>query len=207
MMAFFLLGHIVVAHKEFRFLFPLAFFVPFWSLATIEVLETKLVKVTQAHWYIKSKNVFRIGFWIANTFALILMITKPANDIIAVNKALYYHLKQRTIIFYSFDYNPYINSDTCGATFYNNSLISSHCIDEFINDTSLLKGKNILLFSEHAYPKDEFMFQYGGSFFDSSRSELIYARFPKWVYHFNFNNWLERSNPYTIYQLHEKPIH
>lgn len=205
-MIVFLLGHIVVAHKEFRFLFPLAFFYPFWALATLEYLQEKLAGLRSKTWYRVTTQILEKGFWITNSLALLLMITKPANDIIALNQVLLKNLKQETVIIYSYEFNPYANGDTLGATFYTNPLITSYCIDSFMKDTLILKGKNVWLFSEHAYPRDEFMFQYAGPFFDSSRTTVLWRRLPQWTYRFDFNGWLQRSNPYTIYQLHDHPV-
>jgi hypothetical protein len=50
------------------------------------------------------------------------------------------------------------------------------------------------------------MFQYAGPFFDSSRTTVLWRRLPQWTYRFDFNGWLQRSNPYTIYQLHDHPV-
>ena len=206
MMFVFLLGHIIVAHKEFRFLFPLSFFYPFWAVATIEYLGERLQFYQHKNWYVKFKTIGWKSFAVANTIALLLMITKPADFILALNEVLLKNLKTETVILYSYEFNPYINGDRCGATFYANPLIKSYCIDSFMKDTSLLAGKNVWLFSEHAYAKDEFIFQYAGPFFDSSRTKVIWTRLPTWSYRFNFNQWLERSNPFTLYQLYEKPL-
>lgn len=205
-MILFLLGHIVVAHKEFRFLFPLAFSFPFWAVSTLEYLSEKLKQYNQSKVYILTVSIFSKGFWIVNAIALVFMITKPASDTIALNKALYDSVKEETIMLYSSELDPYINGDDSGVTFYADTLLKSYRIDRFMNDTLALKGKNVLLFSEHAYPKDEFIFQHGGAFFDSSRTSIYYTRFPSWTYRFNINNWLERSNPFTIYQLHAAPV-
>lgn len=205
-MILFLLGHIVVAHKEFRFLYPLAFFFPFFAVSTLAFFGEKLAAFDNRIWYQKTKKVFAVSFWIANGIALLLIITKPSSDIIALNKVLYDNLKKETIIVYSYEFNPYVSGDTMGATFYANPLISSHCIDEYINDTLALKGKDVWIFSEHAYAKDEFIFQYAGPFFDSSKTKVIWRRLPEWTYKFNFNGWLERSNPYTIYRLYNHRV-
>jgi phosphatidylinositol glycan class B len=205
-MIVFLLGHIVVAHKEFRFLFPLAFFFPFYAVTTLSYLEEKLQRFDAEKWYRTGKKIFLYSFIIVNAVEMILLITKPSHHIIQVNEVLYRNLKRETVILYSYEFNPYSNADTLGATFYANPLISSYCIDDFMNDTMALKGKDVWIFSEHAYPKDEFIFQYAGPFFDSSRTTVLWRRLPAWTYKYNFNNWLERSNAYTLYQLHEKPV-
>lgn len=205
-MIIFLLGHIVVAHKEFRFLFPLAFFFPYFAIVSLEFLGEKLKNQEHSKWYVFTKKFLAKSFWVINAGALLLMITKPANDIIALNEVLHNRLKEETIIIYSKEYIPYLDGDIVGATFYSNPLITSHCIDYYMNDTPSLKGKNIWLLSEYPHAKDEFMFQYAGSFFDSSRTTVLWSSLPEWTYKFNFNGWLERSNVYTIYQLHDKKL-
>lgn len=200
----FLIGHIVVAHKEFRFLFPLYFFYPFLGLITIQYFQEKWSSWLEQAKYIKLKQLLWKSFWIANSIALLVMITKASDSRIAFNETLLKMTKKPTILIYSGEYNPYANSGFLGAQFYNNPNLFSACIDTFMKDTSLLKGKNVWLFSEHAYPKDEMMFLYAGSYFDSSRTSVIWTKFPKWLYAFNFNGWLERSNAYTLYQLHNQ---
>jgi GPI mannosyltransferase 3 len=204
-MVFFLLAHVIVAHKEFRFLFPLYLFVPFWVVNSIEYLGLQLNKLETKKWYLIVKKTAWKAFWLANSIALLIIITKPAEGIIALNKVFYDKLEKETIIIYSKGSNPNINDYVLETAFYENPLLKSYCIDEVIDDTAALVDKNIWLFSEHAYPKDEFMFQYGGSFFDSTRSKVMWTNIPTWAYQFNFNNWLERSNTYTLYQLYSKP--
>lgn len=204
---FFLAGHMFVGHKEFRFLYPLAFFYPFLAVCTIEFLLQKTEHFAQKRWFIGTQKFLWVSFWIVNGVALFGRITKPANDIVALNETLRKMVKKKTVILYSHNFNPYANSDTQGADFYINPLIvKSVCIDKYLNDTASLKGKNVWLFSERAHARDEFMFQYAGSFFDSSRTEVLWTRLPIWTYKYDFNEWLQRSNPYTIYQLHDQPI-
>jgi len=207
-MILFLLGHIVVAHKEFRFLFPLSFFFPFWAVTTIEYLGKKFESLHANKRYQLFQRILWKSFWIANGIALLVMITKPANDLIALNKLFYKHLHQPTILVFSHEFNPYVNAEAeaLGATFYGNPLIESYCIDSFMKDTSALVGKNVWIYSNFAFPKDEFIFQYGGPFFDSNRTKVILTKLPTWTYQFNFNQWLERSNAYTLYQLYDKPV-
>lgn len=203
MMPLFLLGHIVVAHKEFRFLWPLSVFYPFFAVATVAYLQERMTSFREKKFYQKGILWFRKTFWLANGLALLLMITKPANDLVALNKDVFRHIQSPTTIIYSKEFNPYINGDTLGATFYSNPLISSYCIDKVMQDTSLLERKKVWIFSEYRYPSEEFIFQYGGHFFDSTRSEVIWRRLPEWTYKLNFNGWVDRSNPYTIYELHQ----
>jgi phosphatidylinositol glycan class B len=201
MMVLFLLGHVVVGHKEFRFLFPLSFFYPFWAIMTIEYLGQKLNRFQNQKWYPIGKNIAWKSFWLANTIALIVMITKPADSTIALNEVFYKIIKKPTILIYSSEFSPNANDGILGATFYTNPLIKSYCIDSFLKDTSGLVNKNVWIFSIHPFAKDEFIFQYGGPFFDSSRTKIVWTKFPKWIYAYNFNGWLERSNAYTVYKL------
>ncbi|GAA4457276.1 hypothetical protein [Rurimicrobium arvi] len=200
-MPVFFLGHMVVAHKEFRFLWPLEFFYPFFAITTIEYLHERFKKHHEQKGYKRSVKLLRNAFWVVNAATLLLMITKPANDLLALNQKIFRHIAKPTIVIYSKEFNPYINGDTLGATFYSNPLIESYCIDEVMNDTNKLRGKNVWLFSEYRYPSEEFIFQYAGPFFDSSKAEVIWRRLPTWTYKLNFNGWVDRSNPYTLYEL------
>ena len=83
MMLLFLLGHVVVAHKEFRFLFPLAFFYPFFTVISLEYLGGISSKWNQQKWFAISKNVLWKSFWVANAIAILVMITKPSDSTIA----------------------------------------------------------------------------------------------------------------------------
>lgn len=202
MMPVFLLGHIVVAHKEFRFLWPLSPFYPFFALVTVDYLQEKMAALRGKLYYEKGIQWFRKIFWTANTLALLVMITKPANDMVAMNKDVFRYIKEPTTIIYTKEFNPYVNGDSLGATFYHNPLIESYCIDQVMKDTGILRGKKIWVFSEYRSPSEEFAFQYGGPFFDSSRAKVVWRRLPEWTYKLNVNGWVDRSNPYTIYELH-----
>jgi phosphatidylinositol glycan class B len=202
MMPVFLLGHIVVAHKEFRFLWPLSPFYPFFAVVTVAYLQEKLSAFHNSALYTKAVVWFRRLFWTANTLALLLMITKPANDMVALNKDVFRNVKAPTTIIYSKEFNPYINGDTLGATFYSNPLIHSYRINKVLKDPSLLKGNTVWIFSEYRTPSEDVIFQYSGQLFDSSRAKVIWRRLPEWTYKLNFNGWVDRSNPYTIYELY-----
>lgn len=201
MMPVFLLGHIVVAHKEFRFLWPLSPFYPFFAIVTVDYLQQKLAVFRGKTLYEQSIIWLRKIFWAANGLALLVMITKPANDMVALNKDVFRNIKEPTTVIYTKEFNPYVNGDTLGATFYHNPLITSYCIDTVLKDSNLIRGKKVWLFSEYRNPSEEFAFQYGGPFFDSSRATVIWQRLPKWTYKLNFNGWVDRSNPYTIYEI------
>lgn len=202
-MVLFLLAHIVVGHKEFRFLFPLAFFYPFLAINSLELVHEKLKKFHQLKGYILAKNIFAKSFWLANGIALILMITKPANDLVALNQVFYDLVKKETLLIYSHEFDHTMNGGSMGVHFYAHPLITSYNIDKFIKDTNALKNKEVWIFSEKARPQDEFIFNSAGSFFDSSKTSILWSRYPQWIYKFNFNGWIERSNVYTLYRLNQ----
>jgi GPI mannosyltransferase 3 len=196
----FLLGHFAVGHKEFRFLFPLAFFLPFIAVTALEYWQLLFPRLQQRKGYRTFVRVFTITFWIVNGAALLLMSLKPANDNVAFNKYLYDDIKESTIVIYSTNLSPCL-SDQKKGWFFKNRLIMSYPIKDVRNDTTWLQGKRVMIFSEHPFRKDEPIFQHGGTFFDSSRTSLHYSNLPRWIYHFNYNNWIERSNCYSLYLL------
>lgn len=199
----FLIAHSMVGHKEFRFLFPAAFFVPYIVITALEYLEQRFPGWDRKKGFRIWSRVFAVAFWVTNTAALFLMIGKPASDTVALNKYLYDHVSRPTILIYSTPHSPCL-SDHKKADFYDNDLITSYCIDEIMDDTVLLKDKQVLLYSEHAFRKDEFLFQFAPPFFDSSRTSPFYSNLPHWLYRYNYNNWIERSNCYSLYLLHTR---
>jgi phosphatidylinositol glycan class B len=197
---FFILGHSVIGHKEFRFLFPLIYFVPYVSICTLIWIEEKIKnpsKVKYLNWGIQA-------FVIVNLIAMIFMNSKPANDLLNVNAFIDKNIKRPATIIYSDGYtNPNINA-LVPSDFFGLKEVKLSCIDSFMNDDTLqLENTYVYLFVEKPLLKDDFVVQYGGQYFDTASMNLIYSQIPQWASRFNFNNWIERSNNYKIYLLNK----
>lgn len=196
----FLLGHIVVGHKEFRFLYPLAFFIPFYAVSTLQFAEEKLNFLNEQKIYQFLKQLFRKGFWTINIFALLLIILKPASDLVFTMQAIQPLIKKPTIMIHEGILGPTIECNKQGKVFYDNPLLSIYSDSavkanpELINTT-----QNILLLGNAAFTKDELMFQNNATI-DSNDYQIVWQYMPKIAFYININHWIERSNTYTLYE-------
>jgi phosphatidylinositol glycan class B len=84
----FLLIHHLIGHKEMRFLFPVAPFIPFIIIIMLE--KWKQLRYVQ---------FLKYPFWVLNIVFLIIMSCKPAYDNVGVFKYLYRHTENKPVYF------------------------------------------------------------------------------------------------------------
>ncbi len=91
----FLLIHHFIGHKEMRFLFPVAPFLPFVIIMVLEKWN-----------WIKKLRFLKYPFWVLNILFLLIMSCKPAYDNLGVFKYLYRKAENRPVYFIG-DQNPF----------------------------------------------------------------------------------------------------
>lgn len=179
----FLIGHLLVAHKELRFLFPLSNFVPFMVLTGIGFVQS----ISTSNTYQKVLNFFGKAFLVINPILLLIICIKPANEI----GALYSHLSniktEKTLLYE--DKNPYRLTPQ-EASFYVNDKLDVIQVDSFIAQSNNNHSDTALLYSEDLNFRSTTAFQVVG---------VEWTNTPDWVRKLNFNNWLDRRNNYTLY--------
>jgi phosphatidylinositol glycan class B len=179
----FLMGHLLVAHKELRFLFPLSYFVPFIVLTGIGFAQS----LSTSKSYQKVLNFFGKAFLVINPILLLVICIKPANEI----GALYSHLSkiktEKTLIYE--DKNPYRLTPQ-EASFYVNDKLNVLQVDSFIAQSKNNHSDTALLYSEDLNFQSTTVFQVVG---------VEWTNTPDWLRKLNFNNWLDRRNNYTLY--------
>ena len=180
----FLLAHILIGHKELRFLFPMVYFLPSIFIISIEYLNINH-HITLARKKILDK-VFLLVLSI-NILFLIIVSFKPAENNISLYKTIYSNYKDSATLYYITN-NPY--ERVLNITFYkrkNLILKQVNSIDE-INIDSDIKTLLVLTSSEKI---------------DSNKLQFssVYSTFPNWITAFNFNNWLERTNNWHVYEV------
>jgi phosphatidylinositol glycan class B len=175
---FFIIGHSAVGHKELRFIFPMLFFAPLAAIQAWQWVFDLLNTTT-------SKKIWT---WVARIFipvnavALLIVMFKPANELGNVYKFLY-RLPAGSTLYYS-KQNPYL-SGANEATFYKMQDLNVTHLSAF----SI--GANTYVIKEDATPPEI----PGASF------TKVYTSIPEWMHVFNFNNWISRTNNYTVYQV------
>lgn len=180
----FLLVHLLIGHKEARFLFPLMGYVPIVLIRTIELLNGKQSGQFTIRPWLKWSAVF---FWGVNLLALVVVIFKPADSQISLYKKLYDQYPEKSVLYYS-GANPYHRVED--VYFYKRPGLQILEIDSLqqISGTSdqplLFVSKKRLI---DAPP--------------GLNMELIYSSFPDWVLKYNYNHWIERTNCWYVYEL------
>ncbi len=175
---FFFLGHAAVGHKEIRFIFPLLFFAPLAAIAAWNQLN-QLIKHNSA------KKIFVVLtklFYAVNAIALLIILFKPAHELTNVYRFCY-SLPENSILYYTTN-NPYLSGNN-EATFYKPSQLLVQPI------------------TKHQNNQNSYVFVEGNNIPNLKNVKLIevYNSIPNWLYHFNFNNWIERSNNYRIFKI------
>lgn len=86
----FLLVHHVIGHKELRFLFPVAPFLPFVVVTCFHTWKKKRIWIWLAY-----------PFWTLNFFALLVRSTMPADDLNGMYRFLYDKKPQAAVYYYN----------------------------------------------------------------------------------------------------------
>jgi len=177
----FIFLHFFIGHKELRFLFPILNFLPLITVFALTTLSAKYTKFFQSKLLIRS-------FLVMNTSALFIFSLTPADNVSHILKVIYDLSDQKELVLVYEDQNPYNNSGS--LNYFKNKAVISLKKDQ-LND-SLAAGKNLYYFSEKLNVSDTIRVQ-GISF------KKVYSKFPAWLVHFNYNNWLERAG-FSIYK-------
>lgn len=183
----FLIGHFVVGHKEMRFMFPMLF--GFIYLAAIGI-DYFLVNRK----FEKTLRFLFIFSVVINTPLLIVKMLTPAQEAICYYKYLYNYSSKKEIVLLCNEKNIY---DLVGlqANFYKSSNIKCIVLNDDMKISDYLnkyKPDSILQLERNIT---------AGNKFAGYKNETIYCLFPRWVVHFNFNNWESRARIWKIQKL------
>jgi len=182
----FVLAHSLVAHKEVRFLFPMA--MPFFFFAALgwEVFKERF---ELKNWMVKTFGVF---LWV-NGIVMLFRIFIPAKEITAYNKFLWEWNNQHP------ESTLYIVTSKPEAplpltmSFYNTPKqhrLGWHTDPQYKNDTTALKSGDLMLFTTSYSPPPS-----------GFQLERVYAYYPEFILSNNTNDWQGRSRVWSIYQL------
>lgn len=162
---FFILGHSVVAHKELRFIFPIAYFFPIMLIWTWEFLYTP-----------KLKPLFTgliIIFALINVGGIILLSSKPTlNGRINASKYIYDNPQIKRIIC-SYENNIYRVSYLDLEFYRRKRLIINEDIDIYLlNNRIYSKDDAIIIKTKDIWRKQ---------LTEDSGFSLVYTSVPKWL--------------------------
>jgi phosphatidylinositol glycan class B len=175
---FFVMGHSMVGHKELRFIFPMLFFAPLAAvLAWQWVYERLKQERNKRRWTALARMFIAV-----NAVALLIIMFKPAHELANVYKIMY-QLPAGSTMYYEHR-NPFM-SGTNQATFYKNNdlLVIPLSVYKPVTNAFVITEKSVVPHIPHA------------------TLSRVYTSIPDWLYAFNVNNWIGRSNQYTLYKI------
>jgi GPI mannosyltransferase 3 len=177
----FLFIHFLIGHKEIRFLFPLIGFVPVVIIRSIEIIQTRWIKTFSDK---KAVEIFAKTFWVFNVILLMIVAFTPADNHIALYNKLYSNYKEPATLHYAKD-NPY--KRVLDINFYKRANLAVVSLDSLKSNTG---NKQLLVTKDKGTPD-----------MIKRPMKMIYTTYPDWIYRFNFNNWIARTNCWYVYEL------
>jgi phosphatidylinositol glycan class B len=179
-MLVFLIGHMLVSHKEVRFLYPIGVLLPFLVWDRLESLRN-----------FRYKKIL-VGLLIVSNFILIIPnIFLPASQEISILKFLEKNYPEKSFVLY-FDgqNNPYLDFGLPNH-FYGRKQPT------FV-DQSEIEKKGIQLPAVWI----SFRCNEEGKQVGNYKLKRIYQTYPEWVTdHMNINGWVNKTSIITVYQL------
>lgn len=176
--------HFLIGHKELRFFFPILYLIPIFIINfLIYIVDKKNIEVDKS----KSLSIFTKIFFSLNLAFSCIVAFRPMMTKIHLFEKVYSEFPSKTKIYY-IDKTPYEE-----IHFYRRKNIEIIQVSNFDEIKSLITNKKykhlVITNPENIIPK----------FIENSK--IVYATFPKWLSNFNFNNWMAKSESYTVYEL------
>lgn len=173
----FILVHLIITHKEPRFMTPLMSFMPFVILDSLQVLKEK-------YNFIIGKKLVKLNTiaWRVNIFAVTIVMFFPSAMQIRINKLMYYY--DKPTMFYHITHSGNM------LTFYTQPNLQTAQIKS-PSEAICKPNENCIL----ALTCQETL-KYG-----EPKGKLIFSDCPSWLFKLNFNDWISRTPLYRIYEL------
>ena len=182
----FLIFHILIGHKEMRFLFPMLF--GFIYLTAIAI-DACIVKYKP-----KAVQYTFIILAVVNIPLLAYRTLAPAQEAMKCYQFLYNYAKDKQVTVLCKERSVYklvgwevnfFKSPNVNAVVMKND-------DEIINYLHKNNSQNVLIFNEHSTLD---------TVFNNFPTKRIYCLLPEWMDEFDFNKWEERARLWSIYEI------
>jgi len=183
---FFLIGHLLIGHKEMRFIFPLIFILPFVFAHSMQWLSQ--FSFTKTIFY----RVLMILTVVVNLIMLIAVTVRPSDSQVSMQRALYNSIgNSQGVVFYENE-NPF---SRVGLTmnFYKNPNMKLLPVDS-LSQYDANASEKILLVTNSSSVSEK----YGQNF------RCVYQDIPQWILNLNFYDWVSKIKVSRVYEMKEK---
>ncbi len=183
----FLLGHIVVEHKELRFLFPMVIFFNYIAAIGIDYYFS----IEKFRKYLRFIITLSL---IVNTPLLLVRIFMPSQEAINYYKYLYDSAWKKQTVLISKINSPY-QLGILKINFYNSPFLENIVVENDLAITDYLNEKSpsdVLILERNLNNAHEYK---------SYKIESTYCIYPDWILRININDWQSRSKIWKIIKL------
>jgi phosphatidylinositol glycan class B len=183
----FLLVHFIVGHKEMRFVFPVSSL--FLYVSSIGIYR---LKALFSSWKI-AESLFTISI-VVNIFLLFIRTSLPANELILYQKYLNQQAENQTVEIISIK-KPVFSSAGLKMHFYKSGNVS---------ETTLQNPELLNIYIQKSTTDAIFLVKPFNQMLPEAKgyiAEPVYSFLPDFMYRFNFNQWMERSNILVVYRI------
>ena len=185
----FFVGHILIGHKEMRFLFP----------ASIAFIFLACLGMEQVMKVLPQKGILNVFFRLLVTINMAILLFKmftPAEELMKYFGFIYSYAQKQNTTIVSFKESPY-KLDVIECNFYKPKNLDIEVLKDSASLRTLLqnnKGQAVIYLSRTLQPGPEL---------NGFKTEKIYCEFPDWLLQFNINHWEDRSYIWSVYRIIE----
>lgn len=186
----FVLIHVLTSHKEARFLFPVAVFTPIFLVLAFS-MHHRLRTLAAWFWHRRASKLAK-GLYGLNLIGLLFLCMYPNRPDLVLQKYFYNHFDEDARIHY-IGVKPYTRGYK--TLFYQSPHISLSEIKTYDSLLKLLDKASSPLYvsdSHIDFPDTMQVLQ--------DRCEALIRPYPRWVKHFNVNNWMSRHYFFNFYR-------
>ncbi|MDI9358243.1 MAG: hypothetical protein QM528_04810 [Phycisphaerales bacterium] len=177
----FIIVHILIGHKELRFLFPLLNILPIVFIFTLEQWVTKF------HWHPEQWGWQLVGFLVklTNGVLIIYLIIFPINTLLNTQEYIYHHKKEVDVIVYD-KTSPFYS--ILEMNYYKPAGLIEIPFRSFNQIDSLQKQYTNIWYATQIPTENKSL-------------KLFYTVFPGWIWKLNFNGWVDRVYMWRLYKI------
>jgi phosphatidylinositol glycan class B len=183
----FVLAHILIKHKELRFMFPMAFPLLFLVTAGWEGWIERFGRS-------RLRRILLNTVIVINILLMVAVSSRPTLDCYPCFQYLYYQSLEKPRTVYAEKESPYLLSGI-QTHFYDPPNLTIVTVDQFsdLADTSCYKihPGDLLLHRRLTLP------QIGPGI----KTERVFTGFPDWLLKINIGGWQERSRIWSVYEV------
>ncbi len=187
----FVLLHVVVGHKEARFLFPAVAFVPWMAIAAIGPLRDRW-KWTS--WLTNSRWA-KAFVWV-NSLALLIVLLKPAEANMGLYKYLYRNYAGTNTLMLGLNDIPY-EHENLQVRFFRDTLWTRQRLDQD-PDIDTTGFERTLVIVNKSLPFDRQLLERLVG--ENERISPLYRDMPGWLSLLEYKGWYSRSNKWQVYR-------